>query len=154
MRLHIFLIAFCAISFLSPVTIAQAPAIYHGSGSTLATLSSSSQSSTSTGAVFNLDKLAKAIARHETGDCQLGVGKSRNNCFGITNRKGFASYANSGQSYAAFKALWTSKYGGSLPTLRHATTWVCGPSWPTGKHCNGGDPQAWLASVLKSYWSI
>lgn len=34
---------------------------------------------------YDLDKLAKAVAIAETGNCTKGYGKEYNNCFGIKN---------------------------------------------------------------------
>jgi len=100
---------------------------------------------------FDLNRLARAIAIAETSNCTAGVGKSRNNCFGIKGGGSFKVYNSPDESYADFKNLWVSRYGNAYPSLRAATTYVCGGSWPTGVDCPGGSPSHWLARVGRSY---
>lgn len=90
----------------------------------------------------DLDKLAKAVARHETASCTLGSAKY-NNCFGvmewINGKRRFKRYASKEESYAHFKKIWAKSYGG-MPTLAKA------------KKYSGNDKSvAWLNNVTKFY---
>jgi len=66
--------------------------------------------------VFDLDKLAWAVAMHETKDCTLGNSATRNNCFGIMTwvnwPREYKTYETKEASYADFKRIWSSYYGG------------------------------------------
>ena len=78
---------------------------------------------------FNLDILAKAVARHETASCTKGYGKEYNNCFGIkwgntapcdnVGRNKMCIYDHPDESYEAFKKIWSTWYG-QMPTLKTA----------------------------------
>lgn len=104
----------------------------------------------------DLDKLAKAVAVHETGDCTAKVGSALyNNCHGFRRSGRFLRFKNKQESYEYFEDLWTRNYGGGMPTAALATAYVCG--WEhlkkagTGTPCEGGVPMAWLSSVLRKY---
>jgi len=81
---------------------------------------------------FDINKLAKAVAMHETANCTTGIGPEYNNCFGIKNgntapcpqigRSNFCVYQDPQESYEAFKTIWTRWYG-ELPNLEMATRW-------------------------------
>lgn len=106
-------------------------------------------------AAVDIDRLAKAVALHETKDCGVNVGSARYlNCHGFKGSKGFYRFKTKQESYDKFKDIWTRIYGGGFPTLRLATTWVCGGRWPTGQDCPGGSPRNWLASVKSLYASL
>lgn len=90
----------------------------------------------------DLDKLAKAVARHETNGCTKGSAKY-NNCFGImewpNGKRRFKRYATKEESYDHFKKIWAKSYGG-MPTLAKA------------KKYSGNDKStAWLNNVTKFY---
>lgn len=93
---------------------------------------------------LDLDKLAKAVARHETASCTKGAGKTHNNCFGIMqwNKKGqrsFKRYAAREDSFKDFKRIWAAYYG-RFPDLKLA------------KKFSGNDrPQQWLSNVTTFY---
>ena len=82
--------------------------------------------------IYDIDRLAKAVARHETGNCTLGYGKEYNNCFGIKNgntapckkigRNRMCIYNTPQDSYVAFKKIWSRWYSG-MPTLQKARKW-------------------------------
>lgn len=104
---------------------------------------------------YDRNKLAKAIAIHETGNCTARVGAAlKNNCFGFRANSTFYSFKSKEASYKKFHVLWAKSYGDKMPTIREATGWVCGWRWPTGKDCPGGSPRNWLASVTSLYHSF
>lgn len=98
---------------------------------------------------FNLDALAKAVARHETASCTKGYGSQYNNCFGIKSggtapcdRIGNSSmciYNTPEESYEAFKIIWTRWYG-EMPTLATAT-----------KYSGNDRAGIWLNNVTNFY---
>ncbi len=117
-------------------------------------MSSVSSVAKSTGATLDLDRLALAIAMKETSNCRAGVGKSKNNCHGITKKGGgFIVFETTEDSFVYFKEYWMRKYK-VFPTLEIATIYVCG-----GTHlkkygtvpCKGGNPEGWLKDVVKYY---
>lgn len=63
----------------------------------------------------DLDKLAYAVALHETNDCKLWTGRV-NNCHWMLIRVGGKrvpiEYKSKEESYEAFKKLWARRYGG------------------------------------------
>lgn len=89
---------------------------------------------------YNLNKLARAVAMHETHDCQDKQGAALvNNCFGIIRNGRFVRYATKEDSYADFKQIWT-KYYGRFPDLELA------------KRYSGNDrSRTWLNNVIKFY---
>ncbi len=93
---------------------------------------------------FDLDKLAHAVARHETNNCQAKAGSALvRNCFGIRVRvKGkpqFKRYARKEDSYADFKRIWSTYYK-RFPDTKLAVRY------------SGNDrPQEWLGNVTKFY---
>ena len=81
---------------------------------------------------FNINKLAYAVAYHETKNCQLWYGKKYNNCFWIkqnrtarcdkVGRNKMCIYKTPEDSYKAFKIIW-SKWYWWLPTIEMAKRW-------------------------------
>lgn len=82
---------------------------------------------------YDLDKLAKAVAIAETGNCTKGYGKEYNNCFGIKNwntapcpkigRNRMCIYEKPEDSYKAFKTIWAKWYKWH-PNLTSARRWT------------------------------
>lgn len=107
---------------------------------------------------YNRDKLAKAIAIHETGDCTAKVGAAlKLNCFGFRANNTFYRFKTKKASYDKFHTLWATDYGDHMPTIREATAWVCG--WHHLKEngtvpCAGGNPHSWLVSVTAIYSTL
>lgn len=112
---------------------------------------------TTTEKPFDLDKLALAVGKHETGNCTLGYGKMYNNCVGMKmgntapcpvkngvrqiGRNNMCIYGDPQQSYDAFKIVWSKWYGG-LPDAEKA------------KRYSGNDrSNIWLKNVLHFYHS-
>lgn len=100
---------------------------------------------------FDIDALARAVARHETASCTKGYGAEYNNCFGIKNgsiapcerigRNRMCIYEKPEDSYEAFKKIWVVGYGGGLPTLKMAQVY------------SGNDRATiWKNNVLKFYY--
>lgn len=98
--------------------------------------------------VFDLDKLAYAVAMQETKDCTLGNSAERNNCFWImTWKRGFREYKRfetKEDSYKDFKRIWTTKWyiewNWGLPTIEDAIVY----SW-------NDRAKIWLNNVLYFY---
>lgn len=98
---------------------------------------------------FDIDRLAKAVAMHETADCKKWTWIKYDNCFWIRNGNtapckktstwGFCIYDTPSESYEAFKKIWSKNYGW-LPTLEMAKRW----SW-------NDRPEAWRNNVLYFY---
>lgn len=99
--------------------------------------------------LLDLDRLAKAVARHETASCTKGYGKEYNNCHGIKNgntapcpkigRNRMCIYSDPKDSYDAFKKIWSTHYK-TFPTLRMAEIY------------SGKDQSVdWLNNVTKFY---
>lgn len=100
------------------------------------------------GAAYDLDKLAKAVAMHETKDCGVNVGSALvNNCFGIrgwdkNGKPYFKKYATKEDSYKDFKRIWSTYYGQF-------------PNTALAKKYSGNDrPQSWLANVSHYYETL
>lgn len=82
---------------------------------------------------FDLDKLAKAVAIAETGNCTKGYGKTYSNCFWIKSGKTapcpkvwknkMCIYEKPEDSYKAFKIIW-SKWYRTHPNLVSAQRWT------------------------------
>lgn len=68
---------------------------------------------------LDINKLARAVAWHETKDCTLGVGATHNNCFGFRRGGGFVRYDTVEESYADFKRTW-QRYYKIFPTIKEA----------------------------------
>lgn len=95
-----------------------------------------------------LDKVAYAVAMAETHNCTAkgSYGVMYNNCFGIKNgntapcpkvgRNRMCIYEKPEDSYVAFKKIWTTWYGGGLPTRKAAARWTGNDS-----------PDSWLKNV-------
>ena len=95
-------------------------------------------------APFNLDKLALAVACHETKCGTKGSAVSHNNAFWImtwdkNGKRSFKRYEKIEDSYTDFKRIWSSYYGG-FPTLKQA------------KRYSGNDrSEIWLNNVKHFY---
>lgn len=99
---------------------------------------------------FDINKLAKAVARHETASCTKWYGKEYNNCFWIKNwntapcpkigRNRMCIYATQEESYEAFKKIWIKWYGG-MPTLASSRRW--------SGNDNAGN---WMKNVTSFYY--
>jgi hypothetical protein len=89
---------------------------------------------------YDLDKLAKAVAKHETNDCKAKVGAAvYNNCFGIKYNGKFARYKTKQASYDDFKRIWSTYYKKF-------------PNHALAKKYSGNDrPQTWLSNVTLFY---
>jgi len=90
---------------------------------------------------FSLDRLARAVARHETANCTTGIGPQTNNCFGIRDftTDWFKFYDTPEDSYKDFKRIWSTYYKG-FPTVKMAEKW------------SGKDRvDAWMCNVEKFY---
>ena len=82
---------------------------------------------------FDVDKLAKAVAMHETKDCQLWYGSKYNNCFWIKNwntapceriwNNKMCIYNSPEESYKAFKKIWTETWYNWPVTREKAIVW-------------------------------
>jgi len=74
-----------------------------------------------------MQKLAMAVAMHETKNCTLGVGATHNNCFGIRKWNGtkldWARYNSKEEAYIDFKEIWGRMYGTTIPTLANSIRW-------------------------------
>lgn len=102
---------------------------------------------------FDIDKLAYAVAYHETKDCTLGYGASYNNCFWIklwrtapcenVGKNKMCIYNSPEESYEAFKKIWTETWYNWYPTLAKAISW----SW-------NDRASEWLNTVLYIYNNI
>lgn len=99
--------------------------------------------------IVDLDRLSKAVARHETASCTKGYGKEYNNCHGIKNgntapcpkigRNRMCIYSDPSESHEAFKKIWSTWYRG-IPTMAKA------------RRYSGNDrAHIWLNNVLKFY---
>lgn len=92
----------------------------------------------------DLDKLAKAVARAETGGCKKWSWLSHNNCFGImtwddNGKRSFKRYASTEESFADFKRIWWSYYK-VFPTLSLAKKWT-----------GSDNAERWLGHVTQFY---
>ena len=105
-----------------------------------------------TDTLVDLDKLAYAVAKHETASCTKGYGAEYNNCIGLKNgsiapcerigRNRMCIYNTPEESLEAFKKVWLEGYGGKLPNLRIAQVY------------SGNDrAETWLKNVLNFYHS-
>lgn len=79
----------------------------------------------------------------ETEDCKKGMGKTKNNCFGImtwpNGKRTGKTYKSKEQSYEDFKRIWLKSYK-RYPDYKLAYTWT------------GGDKtQIWLDTVNYYY---
>lgn len=96
--------------------------------------------------LLDLDKLAWAVAMHETGYCtNLGspTANARNNCWGIMTWKNgpreLKTYSTTNEGSEDFKRIWARYYGG-LPTYQDAE-----------KYSGKDRAQAWYYNVLWAY---
>lgn len=82
---------------------------------------------------YDLDRLAKAVAIAETGNCTKGYWKTYNNCFWIKNwntapcpkigKSKMCIYEKPEDSYEAFKKIWEKWYKWK-PNLKTAQRWT------------------------------
>lgn len=82
---------------------------------------------------YDIDRLARAVAMAETGNCTKWYGKTYNNCFWIRNgntapcpkvgRNRMCIYEKPEDSYKAFKTIWTKWYAWK-PNLKMAQRWT------------------------------
>ena len=97
----------------------------------------------------DLDRLARAVGRHETAGCTKGYGAEYNNCVGMKNggtapcprigRNNMCIYEHPEESYAAFKKVW-GKWYRTMPTIELA------------RRYSGNDKaESWLANVTYFY---
>jgi len=100
-------------------------------------------------AAVDMDKLAWAVAMHETKNCTARnavTGRARNNCHGIMSwpngQRTQRTYPNIQASHDAFKELWVRAYGGRLPTMQDAR-----------KYSGNDQAAAWHANVHAFYHS-
>lgn len=95
--------------------------------------------------LLDLDKLARAVEKAETGGCVTGSARF-NNCFGVMvwdskGNRSLKKYENKQASRDDFKAIWSKNYGG-FPNEKMAHRWT------------GGDKHlTWLAIVKSVYYS-
>jgi hypothetical protein len=96
----------------------------------------------------DLEKLAKAVAMHETKDCTLGNSALvHNNAFGIMQwdsqgNRSFKKYESCEESYEDFERIWKTHYR-------------VFPNEDLAKIYSGNDRhEAWLANVTKFYNSL
>ncbi len=94
---------------------------------------------------FDLDKLAKAVAMHETLDCKARAGAALvNNCFGIMSwdskgRRYFRPFKTKEDSYTEFKRIWSTFYKKF-------------PDYNLARRYSGNDRvNAWLGNVTRYY---
>lgn len=105
----------------------------------------------------DLDKLSRAVAMHETGNCTAKVGSAiYNNCHGFKTASGWLKFDDPKESHEKFKSLWIKSYGGEMPDLRLATAYVCGWEYleknGASQYCEGGgSPSSWLNDVTTIY---
>ena len=82
---------------------------------------------------YDIDRLARAVAMAETGNCTKGYGKEYRNCFWIRNwntapcpkigKNRMCIYEKPEDSYIAFKKIW-SKWYAWKPNLKMAQRWT------------------------------
>lgn len=82
---------------------------------------------------YDIDRLARAVAMAETGNCTKWYGKTYNNCFGIKSgrtapcpkvwKSKMCIYEKPEDSYIAFKKIW-SKWYAWKPNLKMAQRWT------------------------------
>jgi len=90
-------------------------------------------------AEYDVYRLCKAIARHETNSCTTGVGATHNNCVGIKRNSTFVRYSDPEESIEDCVRVWTTYYK-RMPDLHLARRW------------SGNDrANAWLQNVLAFY---
>ena len=127
-RVH-WIIAISTIAVLIGFMLLTLPSAARAPALAAPALVASKASSSSLG--FDLDRLARAVAAHETCGCTCGVavslslsGRVKNNCFGMHNQGGqiidgtiAKIYASRADSFADFEAYWIRRFG----TLPNAT---------------------------------
>jgi len=82
---------------------------------------------------YDIDRLARAVAMAETGNCTKWYGKTYNNCFGIKSgrtapcpkigKSKMCIYEKPEDSYKAFKTIWAKWYAWK-PNLKMAQRWT------------------------------
>jgi len=88
----------------------------------------------------DLDRLARAVALHETVGCTRGVGLTHNNCHGIRQNGEWVYFPSFAASTVSFKKNWLKHYGNHFPTFDDAV-----------KYSGGDRADAWLKNVTKFY---
>lgn len=124
------------------------------SSSSSAKPSQGKESSEKTSQGVDLDKLAKAVARHETSSFTKGYGVSHNNGQGIKQgrtcpcktKPGSTSkmcyFQSQQESNETFKCVWSKVYGGRMPTKADAVRY------------SGNDGASnWLKNVTNFYYN-
>jgi hypothetical protein len=76
---------------------------------------------------LDIDKLAYSVAMVETKDCTAGMGRTKNNCFGImtwiNGKRTGKYYPNKDAAYEEFKQIWKDHYEG-FPNYTLAKKWT------------------------------
>lgn len=82
---------------------------------------------------YDIDRLARAVAMAETGNCTKWYGKTYNNCFGIKSgrtapcpkigKSKMCIYEKPEDSYKAFKTIWAKWYAWK-PNIKMAQRWT------------------------------
>ncbi len=76
----------------------------------------------------DLDRLARAVARHESNSCTSNIAKKYLNCHGIKSgntypckagKNNMCIFSSHEESYKAFKIIWAKWYK-TLPTMKQA----------------------------------
>lgn len=93
---------------------------------------------------FDVAQLCRAIAEHETHNCEDGGNSvAVNNCHGFRVAGKFLPFKTKAESYAKCEKLWMSAYSGGLPTLADAQKW------------SGNDrAYTWQKNVIHFYYSL
>lgn len=94
---------------------------------------------------FDVGRLCRAIAEHETHNCRDGGNSvAVNNCHGFRVAGKFLPFKSKADSYAKCEKLWMSgAYSGGLPTMKDAKKW------------SGNDrAQTWQKNVTHFYYTL
>lgn len=111
---------------------------------TKAPVQSSPAPSKANSTAFDVSKLCRAIAEHETHNCRDGGNSvAVNNCHGFRVAGKFLPFKSKADSYSKCEALWMKAYSGGLPTLADAKKW------------SGNDrAQTWQKNVTHFYYAL
>lgn len=82
---------------------------------------------------LDMDKLAYAVSVAESSACRSPVAQRLNNCHGIMRKGQYVEFANTAESYAAFKYTWNKSYkrfpdralAAKYSSESAADTWLC-----------------------------
>jgi hypothetical protein len=91
--------------------------------------------------LLDIDKLAHAVQKAETGGCTKGVAITHNNPTGIRRNGKFVRYSSCEEGLEDFKYVWLRFYK-RFPTMQDAIRWTGNDS-----------PSTWLATVTSSYYN-